>query len=691
MKGYRPIIAMLLAISPMMADVKLPGIFSDHMVLLKAEKVPVWGKAASGEEVSVTLNGRTVRTRADAAGNWRAELNLKDSPPGPFEMTVQGKNRVTISDVLVGEVWLASGQSNMALSLDNTLDGKQEVARSANPMLRQFSVSGGPTPNPVDANEGQGKWLVAGPETSGSFSGVGYYFGKALQSELKAPVAIIHASVGSTEIEAWTSSQALDLVPELKAKKDHLFSVIRDYPKTKANYGKELGAWIAAHGRQDKPVANPETYTAENVSSDGWITVKVPGMLTEAGIPPNGAFWMRREVDVRASDLAEKRHFGVELRGFNTASFHQFYWNGKLVRDIDFATYSQDYPSLDAGHSCGVPPEMIKEGRNVLAVRFYTPMGTTLRLDSTPIINVPGVRDIPIDGDWQAKVEYEFPTMDRAAVPAPPEKPPGLPPTYLFNGMIHPLETYAIRGFIWYQGESNTERAWQYRLAFPALIQDWRKRWKRGDVPFYFCQIANGGDKTDGPPKENASAELRESQTLALKLPNTGQAILIDVGEAHNIHGRNKKDPGERLAQIALARDYGRKIAASGPMFESMKVEDGKVRITFTGTDGGLVAKPLPAVVALNTETGQTGPLRRYNPNSELEGFAICGEDQNWQWADATIDGNSVVVWSDKVPNPTAVRYAYAANPTCNLYNGAGLPAAPFRTDDFPAGTRNAK
>jgi sialate O-acetylesterase len=262
--------------------------------------------------------------------------------------------------------------------------------------------------------------------------------------------------------------------------------------------------------------------------------------------------------------------------------------------------------------------------------------------------------------------------------------------SFLFNGMVRPIIPYAIQGVIWYQGEENTSRAYQYRTAFPLLISDWRKQWNQGDFQFYFCQLPNHRPKAS-IPGESGWAELREAQSLALKLPNTGQAVTIDIGESGDIHPRNKKDVGERLALIALAKDYGKAIPFSGPVYDSMKVESGKAILSFLHTEGGLAAKPLPEKDLVKYLTNETAPLVRNSPNSELEGFAICGEERKWVWADAMIQGQNVIVWSDKVPSPVAVRYAWADNPTCNLVNSAGLPASPFRTDDFPPFTGNAK
>jgi sialate O-acetylesterase len=496
------------------AGISLPAIISDHMVLQRSVKVPIWGKADPDGEISISLGDQTVGTKAGQDGKWEVEFNLNDVGPGPFDLVITGSNsRLVVSDVLIGEVWVASGQSNMELKLKDTARAQEEIARSGNALLRYFQVKDVASQEPLDDCKGQ--WVLSGPDTSGTFSAVGYYFGKRLQATLRAPVGIINASWGATPAEAWTSARSLDEVPDLKR----------------------------ARGR----------------------------------------LWRR---------------------------------------------------TLPLGH--------IPEPK------------ATVPIFSSQLL--------------------------------PPQKVAG----YLFNGMINPIIPYAMRGVIWYQGEGNIERAFQYRTTFALLIKDWRQRWGRGEFPFYFCQLANFGKKDSGPG-ESAWAELREAQSLALSLPNTGQAVLIDLGEGDNIHPLDKRDPAERLVLIALAKTYGKKIPFSGPTYDSMTVEGGTIRITFRDTGGALVARQLPSTYDLNTHKNQIAALARNSPDSELEGFAICGKDGRWLWADAKIEGDSVVVWSNQIARPFAVRYAWADNPTCNLYNAAGLPASPFRTDAFPLITRDNK
>jgi sialate O-acetylesterase len=668
------------------ADIKLPAIISDHMVLEKAAKVPIWGSADPGEDVTVSLNGIASTAKADAAGKWMLALNLKDSAPGPFEMTVAGKNKLTLSDVVVGEVWVASGQSNMEFILKNAIGAETEIARPANPLLRQFAVKMNATSELKD--DVHGKWVSASPETVGNFTAVGYFFAKMLQKELNIPVGLIHTSVGGTPSEAWTSAEALDAVPDLKAARERLWAAVKDAPEKKKAFIDSMGAWTKENGREDKPCADAAAYAGSDVSPGGWVAVKLPGEVTAPGLPQAGAVWLRKEINVPSAPT-EKFPLSLPIDGFDSV-----YWNGKLLKQ----TTIQDFEGLGSVRRKGpfdVPPEDVKVGKNILAIRLYEPISPAIFPANTGGPRAGSGGSISLAGEWLAKTEYEFPAIPAektAVAPQPPTNPPGVHSvaSFLFNGMVRPIIPYAIQGVIWYQGEANTGRAFQYRTAFSLLISDWRKQWNQGDFPFYFCQLPIYRPKAS-MPGESGWAELREAQSLALKLPNTGQAVTIDVGETGNLHPRNKMDVGERLALIALARDYGKPIPFSGPVYDSMKVESGKAILSFQHTDGGLTAKPLPQTDAVSSLTNQTAPLVRNSPNSQLEGFAICGEDRKWVWADAKIDGNNVIVWSDKVPSPAAVRYAWADNPTCNLTNGSGLPASPFRTDDFPPVTLKGK
>lgn len=637
----------------------------------------MWGKADAGEHVRITIGGKTAETDTDETGRWQVKLNLKDSAQGPFEMTVKGRNRIVIPDTVVGEVWLASGQSNMELPLRVTADADAEIAKSANPLLRQFAVKKTGANQPVEDCGGQ--WTVAGPATSGEFTAIGYYFGKELQQARQQPVGIIHASNGGTFIEPWTPADALNRIEAFREPVAKIIQTAAEYPALRAKFAKDFAAWLKANDREDKRYPNLDDFAAVNTSTADWITVTLPCKTAVAGFPQSGVFWLRRDVDVCA--IVAKQGFKIMIGPLG--GYWQVYWNSKLLTET---TYAQ-LPGKDFTCYFAVPPELILTGKNTLAIRIYSPASPLVVRGGTlwagPII---------LDGKWSAKVERTFPDLPPDVLKSAPQityKLPDMVPGSLYNARIHPLKHYAIAGVLWYQGESNVGRAYQYRIAFPALIQGWRAAWQRDDLPFYWCQVCNNYAKLPAPG-ESPWAELRESQSLALALPNTGQAVTIDLGEAGDLHFRDKKTVGHRLFLIAQARHYGEPVSCSGPVYDSIALEGDKARIKFRNAYGDLVAGKLSPTYNVKTLLGETAPLIHNRPQSQLEGFAICGEDHKWFWADARIDGDTVLVWSDKVPKPVAVRYAWADNPTCNLTNGAGLPASPFRTDIFPTTTANS-
>ncbi len=661
------------------ADISLPTIISDHMVLKKSPKVPIWGKADPEEKISVTIAGLTASTTSNAEGRWSVTLDLSKTEAGPFEMTLSGKNKLIISDVLVGEVWVASGQSNMALRMPSTKNAAEVVAASANPLIRQFLVSKNSTLEPADKIAGS--WISASPETTNNFTAVGYYFAKKLQEELSVPVGIINTSYGGTYVEAWTSQEALNSVPDLKSASERIRHKVSAFEPAVKVYIENFGEWLQKNNREDVPVKDSSLYAGMDISTKAWKAIELPGVIQGDGLPETGAVWVRKIIDL--DPVPESLSLRLALDGFDSV-----YWNGELLRQVTYKDASR-IGTLRRGVDYHLASEHLHKGKNVLAIRFFEPQHPAEVLVGSK------ADALSLSGDWLAKTEYTFPPLSQesaANAPLAPEIParPQDVPASLYNGMIRPLIPYAVSGVIWYQGEANRSRAQQYRTAFPLMISDWRKQWNQGDFPFYFCQLASFNKKNRNILPSDW-AELREAQSATLSLPNTGQAVLIDIGEANDIHPRNKKDVGERLAAIAIANAYGKSIPFSGPVYDSMRVEDGKIILNFKHTDGGLAAAPLPETYDIRSTKNETAPLIRNSPNSQLEGFAICGKDRHWVWAEARIEGDTVIVSSDKVTAPVAVRYAWADNPTCNLINGAGFVASPFRTDDFPTLTSDDK
>jgi len=676
---FIPALSLLAAISQARAEVKLPALISDHMVLQRRAGAPVWGTAKPGEKVTVTLDGQSASVETGADGKWRVELNLADSPPGPFELVVKGTNELRVKDVAVGEVWVAAGQSNMQFTMSGEMSAREEIPTSENALLRHFKVDNVASETPLE--DCGGAWETASPTTTGSFTAVGYYFGKAIQKELATPVGLINATWGGTSAEGWTRRGALEADPVSARVVREALHRNNSYAEERAKFAAGFGDWLRRNGRQDRRPAEVSAWTGVTIPPEGWVSVKVPGVVSVEGLPQSGALWMRKEIDLGDSDTKKDLNLNLGL----IEGFEAVYWNGEFVGETTYETY----PGTPYKREYKVPAAFLKPGPNILAVRIFCPAAPAKVSNFAMLAGRASLK-----GEWLVKGEYEFPPIDaKAAGPVPRAPRPPLPPQAfpgnLFAGMVNPLLPYAIRGVIWYQGEANASRAWRYRTVFPILISDWRAQWKEPELPFYFCQLP-GYMAKEAVPGESRWAELREAQSLALRLPCTGQAVLIDLGEADDIHPLRKREAGSRLAAIALAKTYGRAIPFSGPVYQSMEVRAGKAHLTFAHTDGGLVAAPLPPEAVLSHRAGTKAPMERRSPGSELEGFAICGADRQWVWAEAAIAGNEVAVWSDKVPEPVAVRYAWADNPTCNLWNGAGFPASPFRTDNFPALTQGA-
>jgi sialate O-acetylesterase len=505
------------------ADVALSPLFTDHAVLQRDKPIPVWGTADPGESVRVSLNNETnsaATAQANGDGKWLAQL-----PPlpagGPFTMTIQGKNRVQLKDLLIGEVWICSGQSNMEWALRNSFDAQKDIAAAANPKIRLFTVTKAIASAPAD--KVKGKWLECTPETVPNFSAVGYYFGRDLQKTLDVPVGLIHTSWGGTPAEAWTSKEALDAVPALK------------------HYHVELAERISKYD----PAKAKENYAAA----------------------------MTKYKEARATYETEAAKANAE------------------------------------GKKPPQPPRV--------------------------------------------------PTLQ-----ASPDRSPNAP-SVLYNAMIAPLVPYGIRGAIWYQGESNAGRAYEYQTLFPAMIQDWRTRWMQGDFPFLAVQLAPYR-KIVNEPSDSDWAELRDAQLLATKkLSHVGMAVITDVGEENDIHPRKKEPVGGRLALLARKMAYGQDIVAMGPVYSKKRTEGNRVVLAFDNVGAGLESR---------------GP--------KLTGFTIAGSDKVFHTADAEIRGDTVVVSSPSVEKPVAVRFGWANYPVVNLWNKDGLPAAPFRTDNWPGVTQ---
>jgi sialate O-acetylesterase len=615
------------------AEVVPAALFGDHAVLQQGVAVPVWGTAAEGEQVTVSFAGQSVTTTA-CDGRWLVRL-APLAAGGPHTLTITGRNRVVISDVLVGEVWVCSGQSNMEMKLgpaqgmQPVVNWQEAVAAAELPQLRYFNVPRAHSLRPLAGTDA--RWEVCSSATAPDFSAVAFFFGRALQQARPGPLGLIHSSWGGSLAEAWMSREALDRQPDFAADLENQRLFLRDPVAAQAAAGQRLADWYAIN---DSGTAAAWHALADTPAD--WGEMEVPGVWEKAGLPDfNGVVWFRREFDLpeawagRAAEL----HLGAVDDEDTT-------WvNGQSVGASQQWDKLRVYP---------VPAGRLHAGRNVVTVRVLDTggggglwgNGDAIRLVPA---DAPGLPSISLEGKWRLQ-----PGPPLANLPPPPRNTMAsvATPGALFNGMIAPFQPYALRGVIWYQGESNASRAQQYRTLFPALIADWRRGWGQGDFPFLFVQIA---------PYKGMRPEIREAQMLTLRQsPHTAMVVTVDVGDEQDIHPPHKQPVGERLALAARVLAYGEQLEYSGPLYESAEFKAGRAVLRFSHVGGGLVA-----------------------PGGELQGFTLAGADKIFRPAKAVIVGDTVEVQGEG----GAVRYAWAGFARGNLFNRAGLPASPFRTD----------
>ena len=626
---------------PAAAQVRLPRLVSDGMVLQRDADVAVWGWARPGEAVAVSFLGKNYRATTSPAGQWRVQLP-RLQPGGPFEMNIAASNQLTIKNILVGDVWLCSGQSNMETPMSRLRDKFPDViAQATNPNIRQFEVPLTYAFQRPRADVTGGKWTAADPQTVLQFSGVAYFFAKEINAKYHVPVGIIKDAVGGSPAEAWLSADALRQFPSYEQqgaryKDSSLVAGIRQRESAAvANWYQQV------HQADQGEARGQQKWSAPDHDASGWATMKVPGYWadqTPLG-SVNGVVWFRKEIEVPAgmAGAPARLELGTLVDADST------YINGQLV-----GTTGYQYPP----RKYDVKPGVLKAGKNVVVVRLISNGG---RGGFTPDKNYQLTANgqvLDLRGTWQYKLGATMP-------PTPGTTTFQYQPGGLYNGMIAPVLPYGIKGVLWYQGESNTGHPQDYQALMTSLIGDWRKQFAQPALPFLYVQLANFM-ASKAEPGESGWAAVRDAQRRTLGVPHTGMAVITDVGEWNDIHPLDKQTVGHRLALAAYKVAYGEaNVVAAGPLFQEMKTAGNRVTLRFASTGGGLVAKGGP-----------------------LAGFAVAGADNKFVWAQARIEGNKVVVWSDQVPQPVAVRYAWADNPTtANLINREGLPASPFRTD----------
>ncbi|MBS1705024.1 MAG: sialate O-acetylesterase [Armatimonadetes bacterium] len=639
---------------------KLPAVFSDGMVLQRDMPVPIWGWSHPGEKVTVTFRGQSISTTADVSGKWKVTLDSLTAG-GPDELGVFDEDQdIIVRDILVGDVWICSGQSNMAFPLSQAKNSTTLMQEADQPRIRLFKVGFAASDRPL--LDVKGRWRVSTPQSAASFSAVGYLFGKALSESEKVPIGLIETCWGGSSAEAWTPFGALSLDPELKP-------ILIRYDRAKVENRAKLEKY-RQESKKYRPKIHPDRANlgfargwASPIFDDSvWNTMMVPGYWEDQvkSLDIDGAVWFRTEVEVPPGAAGSD----VILKLGQIADYDTVYWNGQMV---GMTGTSEDEP-FETPRAYKISGRLVLSGKNTLAVRVFNRKdkgGFGSEPEDMGVVGLDGAV-IPIAGRWRYHVET---SLSPDAI-KPLELPfgPGHPqaPANLFNGMVAPIVPLAVKGVAWYQGESNAERAKQYRTLLTRLISSWRTSFHQSDLPFLLVQLPNFRERLDFP-SEAEWAEIREAQLMALKLPKVGMAVTIDLGEANDIHPRNKLPVAERLADAAMQVVYYTTARGQSPFFDTYKIEGSKIRVLFRNTVG-----------SLTTVDGEPP-----------KGFAIAGADGKFIWAQAKIDGESVVIWHEKVPQPKYVRYAWADNPLCNLVNRVGLPASPFRTDTLPGITDN--
>ena len=625
--------------------------FGSHMVLQRDRPNALWGWTTPGTRVTVALAGRRASALAGTDGKWTVRL----APPkvgGPYTVTIDGDRHVELGDVLVGDVWLCTGQSNMEMGVGLENGGPAEIAAANDPSLRLYIAPHQTALEPQPTNGGT--WRVCTPETVaqdgwGGFSAVGYHFGKALRREVGIPIGLVEVVWGGTNAESWASREALlrlgDFDPALAG-------IARARAGGGAPYVKQVEDWLATNDPGSRPGAQ---WGATDLPDASWTPVAVPTGFGALGLDAfDGVAWFRREIT-----LTEAQAAGAATLDLGVVDDYDTAWvNGVKVGDLGAQNALQRH---------AIPAGTLRAGRNVVAVRVLDTGGAgglTSPAEALALTLADGTR-LPLAGEWRGHVGSAL--FGRSPFPSDTTNNPNVP-TSLYNGMVTPLLPLSVKGAIWYQGENNAGRAYQYRRVLPAMIGDWRARFGGGDFPFYIVELAAFQPRAQ-LPVESDWAELREAQALTAKrVRNSGLASAIDVGDAGDIHPKEKKTVGERLALIALARDYGKPVVYRGPTYRSLTLRGSEAVVAFDHTEGGLVPRG--------------GPLGE---------FSVAGADRKWRWATARIEGDRVVLSSPEVPRPVAVRYAWQTNPAATLTNGAGLPAVPFRTDDWPGITVGRK
>ena len=630
------------------AKVVLPSVFTDNMVLQQKTDITFYGDATKNKQLIVKTgwNGKEYHTEADGQGKWSLKIPTP-AAGGPYEITFSDGKKLQLKNVMIGEVWFCSGQSNMEMPVagwGKVMNYEQEIAEAAYPAIRLFQVKKNTSLAPLKEVESTlGGWQECSSATVPEFSALAYFYARALWKELNVPIGVIDCTWGGTPAEAWTNHETLRQVMGFREEMDKLERLGFDPNRMEQAYSEERAHWQSLFTEKDKGMENGKLcWTAPSLSEEDWQTISLPGYWEGKGLKDfDGIIWFRRSLEIPAE------------------------WAGKpltlrlgMIDDEDITYFNGVEIARGAGYmtprTYTIPAKLVKAGKAVLAVRVsdFGGEGGIHGKAEERYVEADGKR-ISLAGDWKYRIGLSLKGFPPA--PVSPIQSSSYP-TVLFNAMVKPWTAFPIKGVIWYQGEANVGRSEQYGDLFPALITDWRRQW-RSNFPFYFVQLANFMESKKIQPNSEWAA-LREAQTKALKLDQVGMAVTIDIGLADDIHPKNKQEVGRRLALLALAGSYGKNVSSSAPVFQNYIIKGDKMELDFGQKQDGFKIK-----------------------DTTLKGFTIAGPDRVFYSAEAMVQNGKIIVSSPKVSVPLAARYGWADNPDCNLYGENGLPVAPFRTD----------
>lgn len=635
-------------IGVLQAKVVLPSVFTDNMVLQQKTDITFYGDATKNKQLTVKTgwNGKEYHTEADGQGKWSLKIPTP-AAGGPYEITFSDGKKLQLKNVMIGEVWFCSGQSNMEMPVagwGKVMNYEQEIAEAAYPAIRLFQVKKNTSLAPLKEVESTlGGWQECSSATVPEFSALAYFYARALWKELNVPIGVIDCTWGGTPVEAWTSHETLRQVMGFREEMDKLERLGFDPNRMEQAYSEERAHWQSLFTEKDKGMENGKLcWTAPSLSEEDWQTISLPGYWEGKGLKDfDGIIWFRRSLEIPAE------------------------WAGKpltlrlgMIDDEDITYFNGVEIARGAGYmtprTYTIPAKLVKAGKAVLAVRV-SDLGGEGGIHGKAeelYVEADGKR-ISLAGDWKYRIGLSLKGFPPA--PVSPIQSSSYP-TVLFNAMVKPWTAFPIKGVIWYQGEANVGRSEQYGDLFPALITDWRRQW-RSNFPFYFVQLANFMESKKIQPNSEWAA-LREAQTKALKLDQVGMAVTIDIGLSDDIHPKNKQEVGRRLALLALAGSYGKNVSSSAPVFQNYIIKGDKMELDFGQKQDGFKIK-----------------------DTTLKGFTIAGPDRVFYSAEAMVQNGKIIVSSPKVSVPLAARYGWADNPDCNLYGENGLPVAPFRTD----------